>query len=79
MNLTIKDVPSKLHKRLKARAQNHKRSLNWEVIDILETAVETRPIKVDELLKRIEEVHARIRIPPLTEEILREAKNSGRP
>jgi plasmid stability protein len=79
MNLTIKDVPPRLHKKLKARAQENKRSLNWEVIDILEATVEQRAITVTELLKGVREVHARINIPTLTEEFLREAKSAGRP
>ena len=34
--MTVKDVPEKLHRRLKARAAAHRRSLNSEVIACLE-------------------------------------------
>ncbi|HAV61865.1 MAG TPA: hypothetical protein DCY13_05830, partial [Verrucomicrobiales bacterium] len=44
MNLTIKDVPAKLHRQLKARASQNNRSLNWEVIDILSDAVDPSPM-----------------------------------
>jgi len=31
-NITVKDVPAKLHQRLKARALAHRRSLNREIV-----------------------------------------------
>jgi plasmid stability protein len=79
MNLTIKDVPAKLHRKLKGRASENNRSLNWEVIDILERAVDPKPVDVEQLLAEVEGIHARVNLPPLTEGFLREAKNAGRP
>ncbi|MBM3837812.1 MAG: Arc family DNA-binding protein [Verrucomicrobia bacterium] len=79
MNVTIKDLPARLHRKLKARADANKRSLNWEVIDILEKAVEPTPVDVEAILADIKKIHARTNLPPLTEEFLREAKNQGRP
>jgi plasmid stability protein len=79
MNLTVKDIPGRLHKKLKARAEANKRSLNWEVIDILERAVEARPIDIESLVAEAERVRARIKVPPLSEEILRRAETEGRP
>jgi plasmid stability protein len=78
MNLTIKDLPGPLHKKLKARAASSKRSLNWEVIDLLEMAVEMAPQNVQELIKQIDRVHGRIKVRPLNEDILRRAKSEGR-
>ncbi len=79
MNVTIKDLPVRLHRKLKARAQASKRSLNREVIDILEQAVESTPVDVEQLLAEVRKIHARLQVPPLTEELLRTAKNGGRP
>ena len=79
MNVTIKDLPARLHRKLKARAEVNKRSLNWEVIDILEKAVESAPVDMDRLLVEIRRVRARIHGPALTEKLLKEAKNQGRP
>jgi plasmid stability protein len=79
MNLTIKDVPAKLHRKLRSRANENNRSLNWEVIDILEQAVDPKPVDVEQLLAEVERIHARVNLPPLTEGFLREAKNAGRP
>ena len=36
VSLTLKNVPSRLHRQLKARAREHKRSLNQEAILCLE-------------------------------------------
>lgn len=80
MNITIKDIPSKLHRKLKARAKANKRSLNREVIDILEGA--ERPIGIidkESFLREVQEFRATLKGPFLTEESLREAKNWGRP
>lgn len=37
--LTLKDVPEEVHRRLKAQAEQHRRSMNQEAIRILERAV----------------------------------------
>jgi plasmid stability protein len=79
MNITIKDIPSRLHRKLKDRAVAHKRSPNWEVIDILEAAVDSRPLHFNALFREVDEVHARLNVTPLGESILRCAKNEGRP
>ena len=78
MNVTIKDLPPRLHRALKARAQANKRSLNWEVIDIIERAVERRPLDVEDFLTRIAPVRERIKGPPLSEVLLTRAKSEGR-
>jgi plasmid stability protein len=51
VNITLKDIPSRLHKQLKERAVRNNRSLNWEVIDILEKVVHTAPVNTAEFLK----------------------------
>lgn len=79
MNVTIKDLPGRVHRKLKARAVANKRSLNWEMIDILEKAVESHPVNIEELIAEVDRIHARSKIPPITEELLRAAKTEGRP
>jgi len=76
--ITIKDLPAPLHRELKARAEAHGRSLNTEVIACLETTVQSRPVDVDELLRRMREVRASIR-GRLTQKELRKLKDAGRP
>ena len=70
VSLLIKNLPDKIHQRLKAQAERHHRSLNKEVITLLETAViqapeETLPEPVP--LKR-----------PLNPELLDWARREGR-
>jgi plasmid stability protein len=79
MNLTIKDIPTELHGRLKARALANKRSLNWEVIDILEKAETTKPVDVAGLLEEVHRIHAHLNVPPLSEALLKQSIAEGRP
>ena len=43
--VTIKDIPDKLHRQLKARALQQHRSLNSHIISVLESA--TAPQRID--------------------------------
>jgi len=75
--LTIKNVPEKLHKRLKQSAAEHRRSLNKEVVVCLERALLSTKIDPEEFLSRI-----RAHRPQnvfVTDEDLRAFKNWGRP
>jgi len=60
MNITIKDVPKKLHCVLKERAESHGRSLNKEVLAILERTLNPSKISPADLLTRIEERRNRL-------------------
>lgn len=49
--ITLKSLPKSLHRSLKIRAARNKRSLNQEVIAVLEDAVASaRPVKVEALI-----------------------------
>ena len=50
--LTIKNIPEPLVKRLKQRAAEHRRSLNFEVISYLEQMTPSTPIDAESLLAR---------------------------
>jgi plasmid stability protein len=39
LNLTLKNIPPELHRVLKARAESNRRSLNREILALLETQV----------------------------------------
>jgi plasmid stability protein len=45
MNITIKNIPNGVHRALKERARQNKRSLNSEILSCLEAAV--KPAKLD--------------------------------
>ena len=69
-SVLIKNLPDELHRELKQRAERHHRSLNKELIAIIETAVH-RPERV-ELPEPV-----RLR-KPLTQEMLDGAREEGR-
>jgi len=77
--MTIKNVPDDLYERLKGSAQEHGRSINSEVIFCLKRALQGGRIDPEAFLSRVEALQRQISLPPLTDEILRHAKEEGRP
>jgi plasmid stability protein len=77
--LTIKGMPESLHRRLKERAAEHRRSLNNEILVCLEGAVAVEPADPRAVLARADAIRTRLHLPRLTDARLRAAKASGRP
>ncbi len=76
--ITIKNIPLDIYERLKRRAKANRRSINQEVIAVIERALEIPPIDVDSTLKRthkIRELTAQYR---LRDEELEQWKSEGR-
>ena len=78
-SLTIKNVPDDLYKRLKESANEHRRSVNSEVIICLERALRSRRVDPEAFLSRIDALHKQVSLTPLTDEVLLRAKEEGRP
>ncbi len=78
-NLTLKNIPEELYLRLKESAARHRRSLNSEILASLEKTFRSTSVDPEELLARIDALHRRIDLPPLTDEFLKRAKSEGRP
>jgi plasmid stability protein len=76
--LTVKNVPDKLHQRLKQSATQHRRSLNSEVVACLERALITPQIDPEEFLVKVRAARERNTRIFVTDEDLRQAKNWGR-
>jgi plasmid stability protein len=75
--LYVRDVPEKLYKRLRARARRNGRSLNAEVLELIDEAV-LRERTSDEITDRLAELAAQIDLPPdapRPEDIIREERN----
>jgi plasmid stability protein len=53
VSLSIKDVPEGLVRALRSRAQQNHRSMQGELMSILEAAVAPRPFQAMELLRRV--------------------------
>lgn len=77
--MTIKNIPDELYARLKERAAANRRSVNSQAIVCLETALgDVRP-SATARLARIDALRRRVALPALDEDLLRAAKDSGRP
>ena len=77
--LTLKSLPDTLYHQLKARAAAHRRSLNSEILVCLEQAVSAPTVDAAATLARVDALRARLRVPPVTDDLLAAARATGRP
>lgn len=76
--ITLKSLPASLHRSLKSRAARHKRSLNQEVIAVLEDAVApSRRVDVEAMIERTRRLRESIKL-QLTPEQIDAFKREGR-
>lgn len=61
VNFSIKNVPDDLAERIRERARRHNRSLQGELMTILEEAVEPRPLTVAEAYRRVKSLNLKTR------------------
>ena len=61
VNLSIKNVPEEVAARLRDRARRHHRSLQGELLAILEATLPVRPLTVDEAYRRVKELNLKTR------------------
>ncbi len=76
--LTLKSLPDTLHAKLQARAREHGRSLNSEVMACLASAVGSSVVDPDALLVRSRGLRTHVR-GKLTDRELAAMKSTGRP
>lgn len=74
--LTLRNIPEPIYERLKARAAHHRRSLNGEMLTLLEEALLPRTTEGDPYLALAEEAHARVPAP--LPDLIREGIQRGR-
>jgi plasmid stability protein len=75
--LHVTNVPDELYEQLRARAQRNGRSLNAEVLEIIDEVV-LRGLRSAEIAARLAELAAQIGLPedaPKPEDILREERS----
>jgi plasmid stability protein len=75
VTLSIKNVPDDLAARLRARAATHHRSLQGELLAILEEAAQPK-LTVDELVQRVKALG--LRTPSDSVKIIRAHRDGGR-
>ena len=76
--ITIKNIPDDVYEKLKETATMHRRSINSEVIRIIEQAVNPQRIDPEAMLAQARELRETLDV-YVTEEELNRAKNEGRP
>ncbi len=76
-SITIKNIPDKIYKKLKTKAERNKRSLNNEILNCLESSVENRRVNVEGLIKRARMLRVGVNFVIKNEEINR-LKQNGR-
>jgi plasmid stability protein len=79
--LYVRDVPERLYKRLKTRARQNGRSLNAEVIEILDGFVD-RDLQGGLITDKLRELAMEINLPadaPTPEQIIRELRDADDP
>ena len=75
--ITLKAVPVALHRALKAKAEAHGRSLNREIMAILDSSLHSTPIDAKEIGARAHAVRESMGV-YLTQKDLAAFKNAGR-
>jgi plasmid stability protein len=77
-SITLKNIPTELHRELKKRAEEHHRSLNREIIATLKNAtggtIPLDPTKVEESVRRARSLFRR----PITAREIDRWKREGR-
>lgn len=76
--ITLKNIPPRLHSRLKRRAAAHKRSLNQEALLCLEAVVCADDRHDSDFLARLDRLHASLPKLSITDTWLTAARKSGR-
>jgi plasmid stability protein len=61
VNITIKGVPSSVHQRLLERAARHQRSLNKEIIAVLEESTNPKLISPQAVIDELKQLRAKIK------------------
>ncbi|HEX2251695.1 MAG TPA: Arc family DNA-binding protein [Thermoanaerobaculia bacterium] len=77
--ITLKSIPDALYDSLKQAAEAHRRSLNSEVLVLLERALGQRPVEAGEALARVRAVRRAAGGRPLTDAEITAGKREGRP
>lgn len=74
VNLSIKNVPERLAERLRERAERHHRSMQGELLAILEETLTERKLTVDDVYQRIQDLG--LETPSESARIVREERDA---
>jgi len=77
-SITVKNIPDEIYERLKRSAKANRRSINSEIIVIIENAVRSKKIAPEEMLVRARGLREKTANYTITEDEFTDAKNAGR-
>ncbi|MGA8019271.1 MAG: Arc family DNA-binding protein [Desulfobacterales bacterium] len=77
--ITVKNIPHDLYELIKHNAAEHRRSINNEVIAIIENALRSQKIDPEDFLVTVRKLRERTKRIELTDCLINQAKNEGRP
>lgn len=77
--LTVKKIPPEVYEALKEQARLHHRSINGEIISILEKNVLAGVVNPEEVLDQAAEYRRITASSPITDDEINLAKREGRP
>lgn len=78
-NITVKNIPDHAYEILKQVAIAHRRSVNSEIICLIEKATMSKPIRSSHYLAMAERSRKKTKQFLLTDDILQKAREEGRP
>jgi plasmid stability protein len=78
VTVTIKNIPAQIYERIKAQAKANHRSINGEILSILEQAVSLPPIDVQTTLERARKIREMTANYTITAEEIEKMINEGR-
>jgi plasmid stability protein len=76
--VTVKNIPNELYERLRALAKINHRSINGEIIAIIERSVGRSPEEVAEILERTRRIRELTAHYVITDDEITRMKNEGR-
>ena len=76
--ITLKNIPPELFQRLEMSAVANHRSINSEVISLIERGVRGRKVDPEALISRARELRQKTRRRPISTKDFRAAKQTGR-
>jgi plasmid stability protein len=77
ITITIKGLPKDVHRELKQRAETHGRSLNTEVLSVLESSVHSAPAETESVIQRARQFRNSLKF-RVTAKDLKRFKDRGR-
>ncbi len=78
-SITIKNIPDELYEKLRTTAALHRRSINSEMVNCLESVLIPKRVTIKERLQRAKWIRSKINIDTIDPDEISKAISEGRP